>query len=651
MGMTRSVSAALTTVLFGAILLQPAQAVAQSAALDDAFLAARDAARIGDSKKLDQIAPRFQGHLLEPYVQYWRLRIRFEARDAEEIRRYINTNRDTPLSDNVRRDWLKVLGRNAQWETFNAELPALAGEDMEVTCYALQARSRVDTLALREARPLWFVARNLPDSCNTLFDALLEAQQLSEEDVWTRVRLALEAGQVGLANRVAGWLPKGQAPDARTLTAISGNPAAYLNDLRSDLKTRASRETAIFAVHRLARTSPSQAVAQWSKLSSRFTDEERGYVWGMLGYFGAMRHDPAALDWYARASGMSDLQLGWKVRAALRAKRWPEVQAAIDAMTPKEAEDPAWRYWKARALKASGRETEAVALLKPLSAEFNFYGQLAIEDLGGGVQSPPQAYKPVEQDIAAVAARPGIQRALALFRLDVRLEAVREWLWAIRGMTDRQFLAAAEVARRNAVYDRAINTADRTVFEHDFAMRYLAPYRDQLKAAARQVDLDEAWVNGLIRQESRFIAQAKSRVGAGGLMQLMPATAKWVAGKIGLKDWHWSQVSDVETNLSLGTYYLKHVLDTLDGSPVLASAAYNAGPGRARAWRADQVMEAAVYAESIPFNETRDYVKKVMANSSYYANNFSQQMQSLKARIGVIEPRVRDREKPLGDTP
>jgi soluble lytic murein transglycosylase len=651
MGMTRSVSAALTTVLFGAILLQPAQAVAQSAALDDAFLAARDAARIGDSKKLDQIAPLFQGHLLEPYVQYWRLRIRFEARDAEEIRRYINTNRDTPLSDNVRRDWLKVLGRNAQWETFNAELQALAGEDMEVTCYALQARSRVDNLAVREARPLWFVARDLPDSCNTLFDALLEAQQLSEEDVWTRVRLALEAGQVGLANRVAGWLPKGQAPDARTLTAISGNPAAYLNDLRSDLKTRASRETAIFAVHRLARTSPSQAVAQWSKLSSRFTDEERGYVWGMLGYFGAMRHDPAALDWYARASGMSDLQLGWKVRAALRAKRWPEVQAAIDAMTPKEAEDPAWRYWKARALKASGRETEAVALLKPLSAEFNFYGQLAIEDLGGGVQSPPQAYKPVEQDIAAVAARPGIQRALALFRLDVRLEAVREWLWAIRGMTDRQFLAAAEVARRNAVYDRAINTADRTVFEHDFAMRYLAPYRDQLKAAARQVDLDEAWVNGLIRQESRFIAQAKSRVGAGGLMQLMPATAKWVAGKIGLKDWHWSQVSDVETNLSLGTYYLKHVLDTLDGSPVLASAAYNAGPGRARAWRADQVMEAAVYAESIPFNETRDYVKKVMANSSYYANNFSQQMQSLKARIGVIEPRVRDREKPLGDTP
>ncbi|MGA0025190.1 MAG: lytic transglycosylase domain-containing protein, partial [Burkholderiales bacterium] len=168
---------------------------------------------------------------------------------------------------------------------------------------------------------------------------------------------------------------------------------------------------------------------------------------------------------------------------------------------------------------------------------------------------------------------------------------------------------------------------------------------------ANQLDLDEAWVNGLIRQESRFIVRARSSAGASGLMQLMPATARWVAGKIGLRNWHWSKVTEVDTNISLGTYYLRHVLDTLDGSPVLASAAYNAGPGRARGWRADDGMEAAIYAESIPFSETRNYVKQVMANSSYYAHNFSRQLQSLKARIGVIEPRLRDREKSLGDTP
>jgi len=628
-----------------------AAGVAQGAGLDGAFLAARDAARAGDSKKLEQIAPRFSGHLLEPYLQYWRLSIRLDGREPEEIRAFMRGNRDTPLSDYLRRDWLKQLGKNAQWELFNTELPALVNDDLELTCYTLQSRVRTDTLALREARPLWFVARNLPDSCDPLFAALVQSQLLSVDDVWTRVRLALEVGQVTLANRVAAYLPKGQAPDARALSGIYGNPAAYLGRFRGNLKSRGVREATMFAVYRLARSSPQQASAHWTKLAPSFTEDEQSYVWGMLGYFGALRHDPNALDWFSRAEGMSDLQLAWKARAALRAQSWTDVLDAIDEMTAKEAERTAWRYWKARALKMTGREAEAVSLLKPLSAGYGFYEQLALEDLGGAVSAPEVAWRPGDDEINAIAERPGIRRALELFRLDARLEGVREWLWAIRGFNDRQLLAAAEVARRHAVWDRAINTADKTLFEHDFGLRYLAPYRDQLKSAASQLGLDEAWVNGLIRQESRFIAQAKSRAGASGLMQLMPATARWVARKIGLRNWHWSKVTEVETNLSLGTYYLRHVLDTLDGSPVLASAAYNAGPGRARRWRSEQGMEAAIYAETIPFNETRHYVQQVMANSSYYAHNFSRQAQSLKARIGVIESRNPEQEKSLGDTP
>ncbi|HZN26107.1 MAG TPA: lytic transglycosylase domain-containing protein, partial [Burkholderiales bacterium] len=153
----------------------------------------------------------------------------------------------------------------------------------------------------------------------------------------------------------------------------------------------------------------------------------------------------------------------------------------------------------------------------------------------------------------------------------------------------------------------------------------------------------------LIRQESRFIADARSRVGASGLMQLMPDTAKWVARKMGLR--HIADVTAVDTNISLGTYYLKHVLDNLDGHPVLASAAYNAGPGRARAWRPDTALEGAIYAETIPFSETRDYVKKVMSNASYYGHVLNQQVQSLRQRLGIIGPRQRLVEPSLGDTP
>ncbi|HXD52342.1 MAG TPA: transglycosylase SLT domain-containing protein, partial [Burkholderiales bacterium] len=234
----------------------------------------------------------------------------------------------------------------------------------------------------------------------------------------------------------------------------------------------------------------------------------------------------------------------------------------------------------------------------------------------------------------------------------LRFEGNREWNWTVRGFDDKQLLAAAEFARRNELYDRAIYTADRTRELHDFSMRYLAPYRSVMKSYVSQQQLDEAWVYGLIRQESRFLADVKSSAGAMGLMQLMPATARWAAKKAGLSDYRAGQTTNVDVNLNLGTWYLRHVLDSLDSYPVLASAAYNAGPGRARAWRANTPMEAAIYAETIPFNETRDYVKKVMSNASYYSHQFGQTLMSLKDRIGVIAPRSRGNvEKLLDDEP
>jgi len=171
-----------------------------------------------------------------------------------------------------------------------------------------------------------------------------------------------------------------------------------------------------------------------------------------------------------------------------------------------------------------------------------------------------------------------------------------------------------------------------------------------VRTSARQSQLDEAWVYGLMRQESRFQTEIRSSAGAMGLMQLMPATARWVAKRIGMSDFQQSRVTDVDVNIRLGTYYLRYVYDLLDESPVLASAAYNAGPGRARQWRAGIPMEGAIYAETIPLTETRDYVKKVLVNATYYAAQLKSQMRSLKDRLGVIAPRS-DADRPLGDTP
>ena len=633
--------------LIAALLLAT---TARAASQDADFLAAREAFRFGDAARFERYAKALDGYILEPYVAYWRLRLRLNEATPSEVQALLARMQDGPVSNSLRIDWLKALAAKEEWELFDAEYPQLAGEDTELTCYALRSRLRAGGGdALNQARTLWFTGRDMPDSCTYVFDTLVASQRLTVDDIWARIRLALEAGNTGVARRVAEYLPAGQQADTRAWGGIAVNAQAYLDKKAFNLKTRAGRETVIFAAHRLARTSPQLAAQQWTRIGGQFSEADRSYVWGVIAYLGAQRLDANALSWYSQAGDLGDAQLAWKARAALRAQSWPDVLAAVDAMSTKESQDPAWRYWKARALKAQGRAAEAQALLAALAGEFSFYGQLAAEDLGGRSRIPADTYKPGREEVQAMGNLPGFQRSLAFYRLNLRFEGNREWNWTLRGFDDKQLLAAAEFARRNEIFDRAINTADRTRELHDFGLRYLAPYRDAMKNYVIQTQLDEAWVYGLIRQESRFIADVRSSAGATGLMQLMPATARWVAKKIGLKDFNWSRANNVETNLSLGTWYLKHVLDTLDNHPVLASAAYNAGPGRARAWRADEPMEAAIYAESIPFNETRDYVKKVMSNANYYGQQFGQTLLSLKERIGVIAPRPRAGEKPLDE--
>jgi peptidoglycan lytic transglycosylase len=614
---------------------------------DDDFLAARDAFRAGDTVRLNKYAARLKGYVLEPYVAYYQLRLRLDDADPKTVRAFLDRYPGTLVAQRLRDDWLDGLGKREQWDLFAAEYPRMVEPDTQLVCYALHGRLRDgDKGALAEARPLWFTGKDLPDSCVPLADGLVAEGLLSSDDVWTRIRLALEAGNVTVARRAAQYLPPSLALPDKQLTAANDNPQKFLEKSSLDFESRGGREMVLFALVKLAKSSPSQAYFQYSKINDHLGDAERGYVLGHIAYQAARKQDPVALRWYKEAGNaqFSDPQLAWRVRAALRLLDWDEVLASVNAMSPVEQHEPSWRYWKARALIALGQAEEANELLVPLSAEHNLYGQLALEEIGSVISVPPTTYRASAEDVRAAERQPGIQRALALYRMGLRTEGTREWIWTIRGTDDRQLIATAEVARRNEIYDRAINTADKTVEVHDFDLRYLAPFRDVMRTYTAPLNLDEAYVYGLIRQESRFISDARSSAGAQGLMQLMPSTARWVARKAGIKDFRPTRVIQVNTNLALGTWYLRYVLDVFDNQPVMAAAAYNAGPGRARQWRDARPMEGIIYAETIPFNETRDYVKKVMSNAAYYAASFGQQVRSLKQRMGVVAP-------PHGDEP
>src|SRR3954471_1453050 len=223
--MTLSLRNLWRTLLLAAALGAAAPAAAGP---DDDFLAARDAFRTGDSRRVDYYAGRLKGYVLEPYVAYWQLRLHLDEANPADIRRFLSTYGDAPVSRSLLADWLRVLGRNGNWQQFDLDYALYSGEDLDITCYGIQSKARTQPEAIGEARSLWFIVKELPDNCTTLFSALMQEQKLTQDDIWARVRLALEAGQVSMAQRAAVYLTPGQAPDARALNLIFSNPAGYL---------------------------------------------------------------------------------------------------------------------------------------------------------------------------------------------------------------------------------------------------------------------------------------------------------------------------------------------------------------------------------------------------------------------------------------
>ncbi len=633
------------------LLLLPAISLANQ---DEDFLAAREAFRKADEYQLERMAERLKNTIMEPYVTYYRLRMHWDDKDTSEIKQFLSRKEDTPVIDQFRNEWLKYLGKRQHWDDFAAEYPRHTSEDIELSCYTLQWRQLTDEIsALREARTKWFSGTGQPESCATLYETAVDKKIINEQDIWTRVRLALETGNISLAKQLANKLPKRYEFQATYLDKASSNPDRYLTKTKWDKNSESQRLVALFALHRLAKQFPQLAFERWQKIASGFPEAEQHYFYGWLAYEAARIQDARALEWYKVAGDalLNETQLAWRARAALRVQDWHEVWSSITAMSVQQQKESTWRYWKGRALKELGRTADAEIMFADLSHEYNFYGQLAAEELGtspaAGIVTV--SFQTNKEELNEMQNLPGIQRTLALYRMGLRVEAAKEWAWVIRNFDDRKLLVAAELARRYEMYDRSINAAEHTTAIHDFNLRYPAPYRESMQPRLRENGLEEAWVYGLMRQESRFASQAKSDVGAAGLMQIMPATAKWVARKMGMRDYRSALIHETEVNLKLGTYYMKNILTTFDNNAVMASAAYNAGPSRARQWRGEKPLEGAIYIETIPFDETRDYVKKVMSNTVYYSKLFDQPSVSLKQRLGIINGRTLENIKPIPD--
>ena len=642
----------LTPLVACALLATPtAPALAQPKG-DQVLLDMHQAFRKGERKKLEQLLPSARGHALEPWAAYWTLKARLDEATAEEVQAFLQRYAGTYQEDRLRNDWLLLLGQRRNWSQFTEAHPAYRmQDDREVRCYALlidDIKGTAPAHVGEEVRRAWYGLRDADDGCTHAASELYAGKKLSAFDVWRKARLAVEANRPRVARNAVAIV----APEAlEKVGALLDSPTKYLK-AHSTAGGKVRQELVLLALIKLATSDVEAAAGQLdSKWGVHLSAEERNWAWGVIGRVAAQKLSPDATAYFANVTRDTDLNdelLGWKVRAALRAGQWAVVRKAVDAMSDEARQDSTWVYWKARALLAGmpheAERAEAQRLLQGIAGTRGFYEQLALEELGQKVALPPVPAPLTAEEKAAARANLGLNRGLYAILLGIRGEGVREWNYTTNrhqngGMNDRELLAAADFACEREVWDRCINTSERTREVIDMAQRFPMPFRDAVLERSRAIGLDPAYVYGLIRQESRFIMDARSHVGASGLMQVMPATARWTAKKIGMTDFRPEHITQRDTNIAIGTAYLKLALDDFAGSMPMAAAAYNAGPGRPRSWRNGAVLDAAIWAENVPFAETRDYVKRVLANTTNYAALITGQPQSLKSRLGTVGPR------------
>lgn len=528
--------------------------------------------------------------------------------------------------------WRKVWLANDQWK------PQMATQAMRLLDTVAQQAA---TLAMTQ--PSQFL---LTDAATQAGQGRQVSRTVPGPDRWVKGKR-----RPGKSRVVREWVPPPPLPDARDAGPL--NVLAFQRWGSDDVAAAA------------AALQHPDAARRW-----HLSREEQAWAWASLGRLAASNLKPQALSYFERAHALVGVKgasqwspetLSWWARSALRTasagqrSAWTQLNAAIDAMPADMRQDPTWQYWHARthlALAGTGaaeeaKRQEALQMLVRLAARpVGFYNLLARDDLGDAAPRLPAKPAPLAANERAQArTNAGLDRALRLYTLELRSEGAREWNYNIAfnrpgGMTDRELMAAADWACERQVWDRCINTSERTKQEFNLAQRFPTPYKDDIVTAAQSVGLDPAYMFGLIRQESRFQPSAKSTVGASGLMQVMPATAAWTARKLGMTDYRQDLLHDPETNLRLGAGYLKLMIDEFSGSQAMAAAGYNAGPNRPRRWRDGPLLDGAAWAENIPFTETRDYVKKVLANAAAYAHLLHGKSLSLRPRLGNVGPRL-----------
>lgn len=600
------------------------------------YRAAHKALAAGDTPTFERLKHRLRDYALYPYLVYAQLERTLASAADTEIQRFIRDYGELPLADRLRGEWLHHLMRQGRWKTFLEVYDKR--RDTSLKCYALRARIRAGELqeVREDTQRLWLSGSSRPQACDRLFQWFENRGYLSGTLVYARVELALAQGNPRLARYLSKKLDQRGRVWVQRWLRVHQDPAEALGEpaLRPD--TKLNRKIVRHGIRQLAKRDLDGAKSRWEALEKRyrFSATERAEIERYIALNAAYSHHPQAARWLRALpeQATDEAVRRWRAQTALRRGAWGDLIAAIGALENPQGERSKWRYWRARALEQTGEPARANAIYEQLAEERDYYGFLAADRLGVPYAMAHEAL--LDQPIAAdtLARDPGLVRARELFLLDDFANARAEWRHATQRYSLEQLKLAATLAHRWGWHAQTIHTIAKTDHWNDLDLRFPTPRCETVMTHANAHVLDPALVYAIIRRESAFSTDARSTAGALGLMQLMPATARHAAQRKLRRQ----ELVNAGLNIALGTQYLRELIDKFNGHQVLAIAAYNAGPNRVLRWLPEEgAMPMDVWIDTLPYAETRRYVRAVLAFAAVYEWQLGRAITRLQVRMGT----------------
>jgi len=610
----------------------------------ETYKKAHSAIRQGAISHYRKLRKQLDDYPLKGYLDYEYLKRQLYKPRVKDYQEFFDTHQDSPIANRLRGKWLKILARQGRWKLFLEHYKE--SKSTKLACSRALALQNVgDPKQARLAtEKLWLTGKSQPRNCDLVFKNWRAHGQATPDLIWQRIRLAMHKRKPNLAKYLAKFLGPSERKWVERWRKMYRQPARMLEHKHYRADTPLVREIVLHGVERLARINANEAAKRWQTIQTRyqFNTEEKGKVQRRIALSAATQRLPEAYSFMKKvdARWVDKPIQDWRIRSALQGNDWTAVLQSIDSLPEQTQQEDNWQYWRARALHELGFKKESITIYSQLSKSFSYPGLLAADKLGVKYALNGTPLLSSKEEIANLRIIPGIARAEELYKLGMTIDARREWQFAIAKMSPRKLQLSAILANQLGWHDRAVLTIGKTRTLDDLKLRYPIVFKKQVLRHSQRNKIQAAWVYGVLRQESAYMTDARSHAGALGLMQLMPRTARSEARRLKLPLRNKHAILNVDKNIRLGTAHLKRVLDINKGHHVLATASYNAGAQRVKSWLPkSEGIPADIWVETIPFKETRKYVKRVMSTMAVFEHHLDQKITQLAFRMPSVTPR------------